>query len=132
MALALTVGGSPLAGAQESNKPPALAAAQLILMQLGNDMLYGTDDFFGENRDIIYVDLVSPTPPSAAVPATAVAASTASPAAPAGGVPAASTPAAPADGGTTTPGAGNGDTPPTPDIPAPDVPVDPGAGGCPT
>jgi hypothetical protein len=28
----------------------------LVLIRLQNDMTYGTDDFFGGNRDILYVD----------------------------------------------------------------------------
>ncbi len=36
----------------------------LRLHRIRNDMRYGTDDYFGEHRDIWYADTVRPTPPS--------------------------------------------------------------------
>lgn len=44
--------------AQQSS---TLDPEKLILMQIGNDMTYGTDEYFGESRDLFYADQIIPT-----------------------------------------------------------------------
>ena len=34
---------------------------KLIDLQINSDMLYGTDDYFGDTRDVVYIDTVVPS-----------------------------------------------------------------------
>jgi len=65
LAFALFLSVRPSALCEEKPKPAAADAgsevqAEWILRQLQKDMMYGSDDFFGEDTDLSYADVVVP------------------------------------------------------------------------
>lgn len=58
------MGGDPKPAADQARKK------ELIRLQMINDMLYASDDFFGETRHLLYADQpLPPAPPPVAVKA---------------------------------------------------------------
>lgn len=100
----------------------------LISLQILADFMYGTDDFFGEDRDIAYVDNVHPSPRTTPPEAYQDTARTVSDKTSSTGQKDGQGGTSP---GTDTPGGGDSGKPPPIDERPEEPDPDPG-GGCPT
>lgn len=104
--------------------------------RMRNDMLYGTDNYFGANRDAWYADMARPTPEKKVEVAPAASVSTESNASSRDDDDEEEDDDSSSSSGSTTPASPGGSTPPTttPDTPPPPVeppppPPDPPPGG---
>ena len=50
----------PVSSVSYGDEEPAAKRAALIAAQMHNDMFYGSDDYFGDHRDLAYADRVVP------------------------------------------------------------------------
>jgi hypothetical protein len=63
LALPCLLAAGPAFGGEADPVAEAAGKKELVRLQMINDMMYASDDFFGETRPFIYVD--QPLPPAA-------------------------------------------------------------------